>query len=87
MRNFFIEAALAAILLSTAGAAAAGSLPPQAQQKFDLVVRKETRNHASLPRHLQAPAARSTAPPPAQLKSDSDKYPSVDGLFSGMDGF
>ena len=46
MRSFSIEAALAAILLSTAGASAASSPPSQTRPKFDLVVRKEKRNHA-----------------------------------------
>jgi hypothetical protein len=87
MRSFSIEAALAAVLLSTACASAASSLPVQTQPKFDLVVRKENRNHAPLPRHLQAPTARSTATPPSRHKSGYDKYPSVDGLFSGMNGF
>jgi hypothetical protein len=83
MRSFSIEAALAVILLTTACAPAAGLHALQTQQKFDLVVRKENRNHASLPRHLEAPTARSTATPPSQLKSGYDKYPSVDyGLFS-----
>jgi hypothetical protein len=87
MRSFPIGAALAVILLSAVGASAAGSLSSQTLQKLDLVVRKENRNHASFPRHLQARSARSTAARPSQLKSDSDKYPSVDGFFSGMDGF
>ena len=83
MRYFSIEAALAAVLLSTAGATAAGSLPSLTQQKFDLVVRKENKSHVSSPRHLGAPTARSTATAPSQLKNDYDKYPSVDyGLFS-----
>ena len=83
MRSFPIGAALAAILLSTAGASAADSPPSQAQLKFDLVVRKEDRNHLSLPRHSEAPTARSAATPPSQVKKDYDEYPSVDyGLFS-----
>lgn len=82
MRSFSIEAALAAVLLSTACASAASSLP-----KFDLVKLKEIRRHVSVRRHLEAPTARSTATPQSQLKSDYDKYPSVDGFFSGMNGF
>ena len=83
MRSFSIEAALAAVLLSTACASAASSLPVQTQPKFDLVKLKESRRHVSVPRHLETPTARSTATPQSQLKSDYDKYPSVDyGLFS-----
>lgn len=87
MRYFSIEAALAAVLLSIAIASAAASHPSLTQHKFDLVVRKENRNQAPLPRHIHAPTARSTATPPSQLKSNYDKYPSVDGVFSGMNGF
>ncbi|CAH2397180.1 exported hypothetical protein [Mesorhizobium escarrei] len=83
MRSFSIEAALAAILLSTACASAASSLPPKTQQKFEFVVRKENKTHVSLPRHPEAPTARSTATPGLQLKNDNDQYPSVDyDLFS-----
>ncbi|KRB34267.1 hypothetical protein ASD99_01145 [Mesorhizobium sp. Root695] len=88
MSSLPIAAALAAVLLSTAWAAAAGSPPGQTQVKFNHAERKTNSNHSSLPRPVQEPTSRSAKKPVSQLDNDGDKYPSTDsGLFSGMNGF
>ncbi|MBB6412822.1 hypothetical protein [Mesorhizobium sangaii] len=86
MSSLSIGAALAAVLLSTAWAAAAGSPPGRMQAKFDRVERKTNSNHTSLPRHGQVSTSRSAKKPASQLDNDGDKYPPTD-LFSGMDRF
>ncbi|MFD2055462.1 hypothetical protein ACFSQT_21080 [Mesorhizobium calcicola] len=89
MSSLSIAAAFAAILLSTAWAAAAASSPPgHMQAKFVHVERKTNGNHSLLPRHVQAPTTRSAKKPVAQPDNNGDEYPSADsGLFSGMNGF
>ena len=88
MSSLSIAAAFAAVLLSTAWAAAAGSPPGLTQVKFDHVERKANSNHSSLPRPVQAPTTRSAKKPVSQLDNDGGKYPSADSdLFSGMNGF
>ncbi|WP_133117263.1 hypothetical protein [Mesorhizobium sanjuanii] len=87
MNSLSTAAAVAAVLLSTAWAAAASSPAGHTQAKFDHVERKTNSNHSLLPRHVKAPTAGSAKKPVAQPNNNGDEYPSADSdLFSGMDG-
>jgi len=86
MGSLSIGAAIAAVLLSTAWAAAAASPPGRMQAKFDRVERKTNGNHTSLPRHGEVPTTGSAKKPASQIDNDGDKYPPTD-LFSGMNRF